>query len=189
MNFFRRYLIVVFAGVSLLFGIQVPNFVDQYEKRVDAHLVEVTHTLRPYQEIAARHYNGSLYALIEFHKNATVKTFQEEGAAIDNMYKRKRRFEADRLALKSGFFWKVVHIMINGDRELLNETATQYSYAIPLNQDAVLSGVILAAANIMILESLFGLFGYLARRMTPRARRERKQMAVVALSRSPKEDY
>ena len=39
-NIFYRYLIVVIACISLLIGLQVPNFADQYEKRVDAHLRE-----------------------------------------------------------------------------------------------------------------------------------------------------
>jgi len=187
MNVLRRYLIVVFASISLLFGIQVPNFVDQYEKRVDAHFVEVTHNLQHYQEIAARHYNGSLYSLIAFHKNSAVKTFQEEGAAIENMHKRKKRFEADKLALTGGFLWKAFHLAMDGDRELLGETATHYSYAVPLNQDAIVSGVVLAAGNILILELLFGLLGYLARLIRPRSRRERRQLIIMAAGRSTAE--
>jgi hypothetical protein len=188
MNILLRYLIVVFASISLLFGIQVPNFVDQYEKRVNAHLVEVTHNLQHYQEIAARHYNGSLYSLIAFHKNSPVKTFQEEGAAIENMYKRKRRFEADGLALAGGFLWKAIHLAMDGDRELLRETAAHYSYAVPLNQDAIVSGVVLAAGNIIILELLFGLLGSLARLMRPRSWRERRRFVVVASRSTAEQD-
>jgi len=180
MSLLRRYLIVVFASVSLIFGIQVPNFVDQYEKRVDAHLVEVTHNLRHYQEIAARRYNGSLYALIAFHKGSAVETFQEEGAAIGGMYERKRRFEADKLALQGGFLWKAIHLVMAGDQELLGETAAHYSYAVPLNQDAIVSGAVLAAANTLLLELFFGVLGRLARLLRPRSRHVRGQVIVAA---------
>jgi hypothetical protein len=170
MNILRRYLIVVVASISLIFGIQVPNFVDQYEKRVDAHYVEVKQNLHHYQAIAARYYNGSLYSLIAFHKNSADKTFREEGAAIASMYQRKRQFEADKLVLTGGFLWKAIYIAIDGNRELLRETAANYSYAVPLNQNAIVSGVVLAAATILMVELMLGLLGSLARLMTSRVR-------------------
>lgn len=179
MNVLRRYLVVLVASISLLFGIQVPNFVDQYEKRVDAHFVEVANNLRHYQEIATQRYNGSIYALIAHHRNSADKTFQEEGTAINEMHQRKMRFEADRRALNGGFLWKAIHLALNGDRELLKETATLYSYAVPLNQDAIVAGVVLMAATVMLLEILFGLLGSLVRLFRLLPRRGQKKVGKV----------
>ena len=95
MNVLHRYLAVVVAGISLLFGIQIPNFVDQYEKRLDAHLLEVTKNIRPYQDIADKYHGGRIEELIDFHRKSGNRTFQEEGIAIENMYKRKIRFDND----------------------------------------------------------------------------------------------
>jgi hypothetical protein len=184
MSILRRYLIVVVASISLIFGIQVPNFVDQYAKRVDAHFVEVNQNLRHYQEIAARYYNGSLYSLIAFHENSADKTFREEGAAIGSMYKRKRQFEADKLLLQGGFLWKAINIAIDGDRELLRETAANYSYAVPLNQDAIIAGVVLAAATILMVEFMLGLLGYLGRLVTSRFRMGRETTMTLKESSS-----
>jgi hypothetical protein len=169
MNVLRRYLIVVVAGVSLLLGIQVPNFLDQYEKRVDAHLSEVTSNLHHYQAIADRYHEGSLYALIAFHKANPIKTFQEEGLVIANMHKRKAHFVTDLQALQGGGLWNVLHVVMAGDQELIKETAARYSYAIPLNQDAVIAGVFVAAVNVLLLEMLLGLLASLARLLRPRS--------------------
>ena len=49
MEILYRYLLIVIACIVMLMGIQIPNLVDQYEKRVDAHLREVTVNLKPYQ--------------------------------------------------------------------------------------------------------------------------------------------
>ncbi|MBD3649377.1 MAG: DUF2937 family protein, partial [Pseudomonadales bacterium] len=53
-----RYFSIILASLLLLTGLQVPSFVDQYEKRVDAHLLEVTENLRGFQEIADEYYGG-----------------------------------------------------------------------------------------------------------------------------------
>ncbi len=78
-----RYFIVVVACISLLIGLQIPNFIDQYQKRVDAHLREVTINLQPFQDIANKYFGGDIKKLIELHRNSDIKAFQEEGAAIE----------------------------------------------------------------------------------------------------------
>ena len=40
MSLIPRFLLLCLAVASVLVGIQAPNFVDQYEKRLDAHLIE-----------------------------------------------------------------------------------------------------------------------------------------------------
>src|SRR5581483_6371599 len=71
MSFLYRYLLILIACVALLMGIQIPSFVDQYEKRLDAHLQEVQADLKGYQDIANRDFGGSMEALIRRHKEST----------------------------------------------------------------------------------------------------------------------
>ena len=78
MDFLYRYLLIVIACVALLAGIQLPNLVDQYQKRIDAHLREVTANLKPYQEIANKFTGGSLDQLIELHRRSNEKAFQDD---------------------------------------------------------------------------------------------------------------
>jgi hypothetical protein len=186
MNLFRRYLLILVSGISLIFGIQIPNFVDQYEKRVDAHLVEVTDNLRHYQDIATWNHHGSLRELIDFHKKSDANTFQEEGAAIERMYQRQVRFEADRAALNGSILWKAAQVAIAGDQDLIKETVLHYSYAIPLNQEAVLSGIAVTVGTVMLLEFLFVLLGALARLMPSWSASESKGPLPIAQRREPR---
>lgn len=163
MNLIRRYIMVLCVGIALLFGIQIPNFLDQYEKRIDAHLREVTRNLSYYQEIATKHHAGSLYSLIASHKSSANQSFKEEGTAIENMYNRKRRFEMDQAAMNAGLLWNSIEAVRQGNRELLQETIDNYSYAVPLNQDAIVAGVAVSMTTIFLVESLFGLLGFLVR--------------------------
>ena len=67
MSVIYRYFLILIACISILLGIQIPSFVDQYEKRLDAHFLEVTNNLRGYQEIAEKFFNGSITELIKKH--------------------------------------------------------------------------------------------------------------------------
>ena len=152
-----RYLMIVVACISLLFGLQIPNFVDQYQKRVDAHLREVTINLQPFQDIAAKYFGGDMNKLIELHRASSEKPFQEEGAAIEKMVARKLRFEADLASLNTSLPLKALHVLFQSDKEILDEAMAQYSYAVPLNQDALVFGACVAIAILLLVELLFAL--------------------------------
>ncbi|MDP4028616.1 MAG: DUF2937 family protein [Gallionella sp.] len=157
MSILYRYLMIIVACVSLLIGVQIPSFVDQYQKRVDAHLREVTINLQPFQEIANTYFGGNLDKLIELNLRANAKPLQEQGAAIALMVKRKSRFEADMAALQTSLPMKALHVLFNGDREMIDEALGQYSYTVPLNQDALLFGAAVSLLILLILELLFAL--------------------------------
>src|SRR5512143_3103334 len=166
-----RYLIVVVACISLLIGLQIPNFIDQYQKRVDAHLREVTINLQPFQEIANKYFGGDMNKLIELHRNSGVKPFQEEGVAIEKMVQRKLRFEADLAALQASLPLKAWRVLLQGDRELIDEALAQYSYAVPLNQDALAFGAGAAIVILLLVELLLALARYASKKLFRSLRR------------------
>jgi hypothetical protein len=160
MDFLYRYLMIVVACIALLIGLQIPNFVDQYQKRVDAHLREVTINLQPFQDIATKYFGGDLNKLIALHRNSGEKPFQEEGAAIEKMVQRKLRFEADLAALRTSLPLKAWHVVFHGDREMIDEALGQYSYAVPLDQDALIFGAGATLAILLLVELLLALARY-----------------------------
>lgn len=149
-----RYLLIVLACAAMLLGIQMPNFVDQYEKRLDAHFIEVQHNLRGFQEIADQFHAGSLQALIEKHQASTDVTFQAEAQPISEMYQRYQLFGSEKLALQTGLAGKFMHLAFHGNPELLEETYQNYTYNIPLNAEAIGAGAIFALMVIVLLEIL-----------------------------------
>ena len=164
-NILYRYLIVIIACISLLIGLQIPNFVDQYQKRLDAHLREVTVNLQPFLDIAIKYFGGDMGKLIDLHKTSTEKPFQDEGAAIEKMLARKQRFEADRAALNTSLLLKALHVLFHGDREIRDEAINQYSYAIPLNQDALEFGASVVLLILLLVELLISLIRVAYRRL------------------------
>ena len=152
MSVLLRYFMIVVACAALLAGMQLPGFADQYTKRIDAHLREVTVNFLPYQEIANANTQGSIEALIELHRKSEVKVFQAEAGPIERMYKRKRRFEAEAQAMKTGLPERLIHIAFQADREILGETVDQFSATVPLNQDALVMGAGAALTLLLLIE-------------------------------------
>lgn len=159
-----RYFLLVVAGAALLAGIQIPNFVDQYERRLDAHLLEVSTNLRGFQEIADRHHGGSFEALLQAHEASEVPTFREEAKPLREMHERRLAFLHERQALSAGLAGKALHIFFSGHPELMRETQAAYSYTVPLTVDAVTAGAAFAAAVVVVIEVVAQLAGWLMRR-------------------------
>jgi hypothetical protein len=152
MSILLRYLMVIVASIALLLGIQLPNLADQYAKRVDAHLREVTVNLQPFLLIANQYANGSIEELVELHRKSGVPPFRAEGDAIERMYQRKQHFEAERKALQGSLPGRLLHILWSGDPELREQTLLQYSAVVPLNQEALISGAVIALSVLVLME-------------------------------------
>ena len=172
MSILYRYLIVIVACISLLLGLQIPNFVDQYQKRLDAHLREVTVNLQPFQEIADKYFGGDLAMLIEMNLKSGAKPLQEEGLAIEKMAKRKLRFATEMSALQTSLPKKALHILFHGDQEIVDEALAQYSYAVPINQDALMFGSAVAITTLVLAEILFALVRLIGAKTLPKFRKK-----------------
>jgi hypothetical protein len=149
-----RYFLVLAACAAVLLGIQIPNFVDQYEKRLDAHLSEVAINLRAYQEIADQFFGGSVQALIDKHQQGKDAVFKAEAKPIGVMLERYRRFNHEKRALDTGLPRKIAAIATAGDRQLIDETLASYSFTVPLNGAAVACGFVVMAVIVLLMELL-----------------------------------
>lgn len=157
MGLIRHYLSLILFAAGLLAGVQLPNFVDQYEKRVDAHYREASADLSGFQRIAELYHHGSVEGLIRQHEASSDPSFHSEAAPIRRLYQRKMRYASELRALNTGFVRKVAHVLLGGDPALLRETYAHYSADLPLNVTAMLCGVAVAAAVCALFELILGL--------------------------------
>jgi hypothetical protein len=157
MSLLYRYLLIFLACLGLLAGIQVPSLLDQYEKRLDAHLQEVQADLKGYQEIADRDFGGSMESLIRRHRESTDMVFRDEAEPIEKMYLRLLHFQDQQHGLQAALPGKVWYLLRYGDHELLHETWDRYSYNIPLDGIAIYSGFATAALAVLSVELVAGL--------------------------------
>jgi hypothetical protein len=177
----RSYLRLVVFAIGLLAGVQIPGFIDQYAKRVDAHYIEARNNFAGFQKTADQYFKGDVDALIAHNSASTDVVIQDEAKTIALIYARVKSLAAELEALRGGLLARIVHVALRPNRDILSETIAAYSYTVPLNADAVLCGVTLGFVLAFTIESvLLGLAALLgqarppggAYRPPPRPRRE-----------------
>jgi hypothetical protein len=146
----------IFAG-GLLVGIQVPNFIDQYERRIDAHYLEVSANISGFQSTADLLFSGDIQALITYYVDSNDLVFESDAQSIRSIVARYNRISNEREAMSGNILTAAMHVILYADDEFIGETFEQYGYTIPLNMLAVEWG--LAIALLLTITIDLGLFG------------------------------
>ena len=145
----------IFAG-GLLLGIQVPNFVDQYERRIDAHYLEVSANISGFKSTADLLFSGDMEALITYYAKSNDLVFESDAQSIRGIVDRYNRISNEQQALSRNILAAAMHVLLYADDEFLDETFEQYGYTVPLNMLAVEWG--LAIALLLTIAIDLGLF-------------------------------
>ncbi|HEV2700829.1 MAG TPA: DUF2937 family protein [Steroidobacteraceae bacterium] len=184
----RGYLRLVVFALGLLVGVQGPAFVDQYAKRVSAHYLEVKQNFAGFQQAADQYFNGDVNALVTHHLQSPDKVFRGEAKTIGDLFERIRSLSAEMAALNGSTLARLIHIIVNPNHEILQETIAAYSYTVPLSPEAisygVITGLILALAAELILAGFAGLCWHQWQRLTrgprrPPARLVRREPSIA----------
>ncbi len=85
---FRSYLRLLLFTLGLLLGVQVPGFIDDYAKRVDAHRLEAAQNIQGFQQTAGQFFNGSLEELVRHYRSNSDPVFQRDGENLDRLMRR-----------------------------------------------------------------------------------------------------
>lgn len=187
----RGYLRLVVFALGLLIGVQGPAFVDQYAKRVSAHYLEVKRDFVGFQQAADQYFNGDVSALVAHHLQSPDVVFRGEAKTIGDLFARIKALAAEMEALNGSTFARLVHIIVNPNRDILQETIAAYSYTVPLSPEAiaygVITGLLLALVVELILAGLAGVCMNQWHRMTrghrhPPARLVRREPSIAGES-------
>lgn len=165
MHFIKDYIkLALFAG-GLLVGVQIPAFVNQYEQRVQAHLVEARQNLSGFEFTAQRYFDGSLEKLILHYQNSQDRVFQQDAISIRNIYERVQLLTREALVFEQSPLNQTWHVIFDPQPELFEETKKAYSYQIQLSPGALIWGISMAILLALVLDTLFGGCVYCARKV------------------------
>jgi hypothetical protein len=154
----HHYFSLVLFTAAVMVGIQLPNFVDQYVKRVDAHYHEAETNIAGFVAVARQFHNGSLERLIENHHNSSDPVFQAEAAPVQAMYDRKVQLQVEHAALQGPLWQQVKHIALHGNKQMLEETWRRYTASLPLTLEAVVCGLLFGVVVSLALELMLAVF-------------------------------
>jgi len=170
----RGWLRLAIFACGLLVGIQVPSYTDQYQKRVDAHLLEVSRNISGFQATAKELFDGDMQALIAYYENSNDRVFQGDADSIRNIVERYDTLLAEQQAISAHWLKASLHMLLTANPELRAEAIEQYSYTVPLDIYALEWGFSMAILVTLLIEALIGICA----RCLPGSRKRRMQHSL-----------
>ncbi|WP_165672741.1 DUF2937 family protein [Metapseudomonas otitidis] len=150
----RSYLRLVLFTLGLLVGVQVPGFVDDYAKRVEAHRLEAERALTGFRETAKRFFDGNLDALVAHYRQSDDPVMRSDADSVATLVNRDALLQREWQAMQGAWYARTWHVLSAADRELLLEAANAYSYQVLLVPEAIGWGLACAFLLAWLLESL-----------------------------------
>jgi hypothetical protein len=142
MKFISDYLRLILFCSGLLIGVQIPAFVNEYQKRVDAHLSEAQTLIAGFKQTAERYFSGDLAALIKHYEQSEDRIFRDDANNIRYIVDRVNLLQTESAALSANPVSRVLHVLFRHDKTLMSETFAQYSYVILIDISALIWGVL-----------------------------------------------
>lgn len=154
-SLFKRYTLNVVFVFALILAMQLPNFLAQYELRLDAHYIESKNQLLQYQRLASLFFNGDINALIQKQKDSNIGIFKAEVQVIEKTVNHFNALKKEKNDLKGGLLHKLYFLITKVNTPLFKETNASYKPEIVLNKDAVIIGLLLAFLCSLCAEMFF----------------------------------
>jgi hypothetical protein len=142
-----------FFTLTFILGVQLPEFMQQYQQRLAGQLAEANSQLNQFESIAQQHFDGSLTTMITRYKDNTEASIISTGELIERLSVRVEYLashltqitQADYLNSVYQFIWHL-------DQEMARGTAEHFSMAIPLELNAITTGATLAIGVLLLKE-------------------------------------
>lgn len=142
-----------FFTLTFILGVQLPEFMQQYQQRLAGQLAEANSQLNQFESIAQQHFDGSLTTMITRYKDNTEASIISTGELIERLSVRVEYLashltqitQADYLNSVYQFIWHL-------DQEMARGTAEHFSMAIPLELNAIATGATLAIGVLLLKE-------------------------------------
>lgn len=151
---FRSYLRLALFALGLLIGVQVPGFIDDYSKRVEAHRIESEQGLKGFRETAQRFFKGDLVALVGHYQASADPVMRSDAQSLGTLVERSAFLEREAKAMQGPWYAQVWHLATAADHELINETLAAYRYQVLLAPEAIAWGIACAMLLAWLLESM-----------------------------------
>ena len=166
--------LILFVG-GVLIGIQVPGFVDQYSKSLEAHSRESSLSLEKFQADANKYFNGDLEKLISHYQSNDDPVFNNGGDSIKAIYSRNLLLGKAVEEFHRTTYSAYIHVFLHPVTQIKNEVWESYTYNILLNESAIIGGlslgVILSAITDLIVFLLISIVRILKNQLPVRVTR------------------
>jgi len=148
---FEYLRLTLFVG-GVLIGIQLPSYVDQYGKRLDAHWQESEVSVKEFKNDADKYFSGDIKALIDHYQKNSDQVINNGGRNIATLQDRNQLLTDARQRFFENQFSPYIQTIIQPVPDVRQETWESYSFTIVLNLFAItcglISGFLIANSNL-----------------------------------------
>ncbi|MEZ0148702.1 MAG: DUF2937 family protein [Candidatus Reddybacter sp.] len=143
--------LILFTG-GVLLGVQMPGFIEQYGKSLQAHLLESSLSLEEFEKDAERYFDGNLNKLTAHYQNNPDPIIKDGGASISAIYSRNLNLEQAWVGFSKNTYSAYKHVLLEPLTDVKNEVWSNYTYSIVLNQSAIISGLCCGFLLALLIE-------------------------------------
>ncbi|MBP5956952.1 DUF2937 family protein [Pseudomonas anatoliensis] len=154
------YLRLVLFAAGLLIGVQVPGFINDYAKRVEAHLIEAQTGLRGFQGTAEQFFKGDIQALVAHYRASEDPVFRSDADSLSTMLNRQIALDKQFQAMQGPWYIRFLQVVLAADPDIRKETWNGYSYQILLTPEAMIWGMSGALLLSFGIECVFRLIDW-----------------------------
>ncbi len=109
------YLRLVLFAIGLLVGVQVPGFINDYAKRVEAHLIEAQTGLRGFDATAQQFFNGDLQALVAHYRASDDPVFRSDADSLSTLLDRQVALDKQFQAMQGPWYIRALQVAVAAD--------------------------------------------------------------------------
>lgn len=129
--------------IVFIVGIQLPAFINAYSQRLSGHLNEAEVYLSKFQSIADLQYQGNLEQLVSAFKSNSDDAIQKMSSVILENIESVNSYQQQIIHLEStDYLHRLYYFMIQVDIEKASATFSQFVPAIPLEVNAIITGIV-----------------------------------------------
>ena len=154
------YVRLVLFAAGLLIGVQVPGFINDYAKRVEAHLIEAQTGLRGFQGTAEQFFKGDMQALVAHYRASEDPVFRSDADSLSTLLSRQIALDKQFQAMQGPWYIRFLQVVLAADPDIRKETWNGYSYQILLTPEAMIWGMSGALLLSFGIECLFRLIDW-----------------------------
>ena len=159
------YLRLILFTSGLLIGVQVPGFIDQYGKSLQAHLLESSLSLKAFQGDAERYFNGNLDQLIAHYQDNPDAVIRDGGASIAAISNRNLLLTQAWTRFTTSPYSAYRHVILQPITDIKDEVWRHYTYNIILNPSAIIVGLTCGMTLSLLAEFINALLVRLIRQL------------------------
>jgi len=159
-----EYIRLVTFVAGVLVGIQLPGFVDQYGKALQAHQRESAASLREFQDDAERYFGGSLEKLAEYYRSSPDEVFNAGGLSIGALAQRNEALTRAVNRFYQSPYSPYLQTLLEPVDEIRRDVIDRYTYTVVLNGWAIGFGLLSGFVCALLLDLLWGGTAHLTRR-------------------------